>query len=135
MTEPEVVIHTGNSMMAYPEVTPNATAWAWSDQPNPKGDGTIRVTEHGLRRLLRIASQVYPHVAMNAYEGIAELRQMYAEEVNREAAVKLLNELSSIWCEGDLVMSRLFVDEQGRPIAHKDAEVDAAAVNYVKGSR
>lgn len=124
----KTVCHTENSGMCYPEVTPGANAWVWSDQPNPKGDGTVRVTEHGLRRLLRIAAKAWPVVSYLAHAKCPEMQECYVRDVEPKKLAALLNELSSIFCEGDLVMSRLLVTPNGEAIRHKDHEVDEKGI-------
>lgn len=108
------------SMMSYPPVAAGATQWVWSDKK--PDDETIRVTVHGLRRLLRIAAKAYPYVATQCFSGKA--KEIYAKEFTRDGAWALLNELSSVFCEGDLVMSRLFVTPDGKAVAHQDEEID-----------
>ena len=120
-----VYVPSENSAMSYPEVTPGATKFAMSDDPH--GDGTIRVTVHGIRRLLRLAKKVFP-VAFVMESKDAEVAELYAEQCSPEVLREMMNESSSIWCEDDLVMSRLFVANDGTPIAHKDAEIDARGI-------
>jgi hypothetical protein len=111
-----------DSVFEHPEVTDDASDFAWSDA-KPKEE-TIRVTVHGLRRLLRIAAKAWPF-AMLQLASNADLKEMYAGEVSPEKVSEFLNELSSVWCEGELVISRLFVTDDGKAIAHSDEEIDA----------
>lgn len=134
VTPMPTVVHS-HSEITYTEVTPGATAWVWSDKPLK---GTVLVTEHGLRRLLRLAKRAwgigkYANLKSLPAETQAELSKigmdkLYDRDVEPEKMAAFLNECCTIFCEGDLVMSRLFVDEQGRAIAHQDEEVDEASI-------
>mgnify|MGYP006921349888 CR=1 FL=1 len=140
MKEPVLHVSNAKTMLAYPEVIPGANKWVFSNTATLKdGDGTIRVTEYGLKRLLRLAAKVYPYVQARRWDGLVPdevhnseplkgVREMYEKQITPEKTVDLINELCTIFCEGDLVMSRLFVDADGHPFAHKDDEVDAASV-------
>lgn len=109
--------------MAYPDVIENARAWVYSDdKPDKK---TITVTVHGLRRLLRIAHKAQPMVG---HLVLGSTSDTYADAATPKKTAALLNELSTIWCECNLVMSRLFVTEDGKAVAHHDSEVDAAGI-------
>ena len=95
-------------------------------------NGTVCVTEHGLRRLLRLAAKVFPLVhQLRLYtcgkEVPPHMFGLYAGECTPEILAEMGNESSTIWCEGTLVMSRLFV-EDGKVYAHPDEEVDAAGI-------
>lgn len=118
----ETVCENDGSNLCYPAVAQGATEWAWSNE-KPK-DEIVKVSAHGLRRLLRAASQSYAFVASSI--GSPDISELYKDRVTPEKARALLGELSTIWCEGELVMSRLFVTENGELVAHKDAEVDDA---------
>ena len=107
--------------MSYPDVVPGARKWAWSDDKPPNGE-TITVTVHGLRRLLRIAQRAY---GISAHHLLREHNDnLYANCCTPEKLRALMNETSSIWCEGNLVMSRLFVTEDGKEIRHYNDDVD-----------
>jgi len=122
----ETICLSEGSMMSYPDVVWGGARWAWSDARPGDGKEVITVTVHGLRRLLRIASLAWPFAAHLLYSGNPgyDADPIYAEKVNMARAAELANELSSIWCEGNLVMSRLFVSEDGKAIVHPDKEVD-----------
>lgn len=129
----ETICHNENSVMAYPEITPGATKWAWSDTKPP--EETVLVTAHGLRRLLRLASDAFAFAMFALIEETnkplpddKKIENIYREQVAREKATSLLNESSSVFCEGHLVMSRLFVDKDGNALAHKDETVDQASI-------
>lgn len=114
------VCHTEGDYFSYPEVTRGCTDWVFSDA-RPKDD-TVRVTCHGLRRLLRLAAR-----AQTVATGAIVNTDAPPEET-RTKLVEIMREASTIWCEGDLVMSRLFVDDEGNAIAHCDKEVDEASI-------
>lgn len=117
----DTVCPTEGHCMAYPDVLENATRWVWSDEKPPQE--TVTVTAHGLRRLLRLASQCQRFALAAAVSD----EKVFPAPSGKELAA-ILNETSSVWCEGDLVMSRLFVTADGKAIAHCDEEVDAASV-------
>lgn len=126
MRDREPVYCADNSTISYPEVLPNVDRWLWS---NDAVKGQILVTEDGLRRLLRFASKVWPTLMCTSLRDLpADMIEPWKRGLEKERLTELLNESSAIFCEGSLVMSRLFVSEDGRPVAHPDEEVDAAAV-------
>jgi len=121
----------GELAMSYPDVVHGAREWVWSDEQPPEGD-TITVTVHGLRRLLRIASQAYGVAAHHLLREQGD--DLYADRCTPEKLRALMNETSSIWCEGNLVMSRLFVTEDGKEIRHYNDDVDdGSAAPWAKG--
>lgn len=118
MKRKETVVHNADSILSYPEITPGADAWLWSDEPMK---GTVLVTENGLRRLLRLVSKVQgPLMAM----AIPQAKDTFMHDTTEKDLLELVNESSGIFCEGSLVMSRLFVDEKGRVVVHANPEVD-----------
>ncbi|MDY6810955.1 MAG: hypothetical protein SW127_18400 [Actinomycetota bacterium] len=120
----DVYCPTADSDFAYPDVMPGATAFVVSED-KPTQD-TVLVTAYGLRRLLRFVANVQPLLIQTAVPDMAEC---YRDALTPEKIRTMLNESCKIWCEGDLVMSRLFVTTDGKAvIAHKDPEVDAAGI-------
>lgn len=120
-----IVVPQEGSVFEYPEVSPGADAWLWSDTP---ALGTLTVTEDGLRRLLRLISNSHGVLFFSLFRDKPELAEAWKYDVTSENLQKLLDESSKIFCEGSLVMSRLFVDGEGRAVAHPDEEVDKSAV-------
>lgn len=116
----EVVMPSEGSCFSYPQIMPGAREWVWSDEIPERGE-TITVTVHGLRRLLRLANEVFP-LAMHIIE------PNDAWKVTEENLHKALRESSSMWCDGELVMSRLFVTDDGKVIAHPNEDVDAKSI-------
>lgn len=124
----DFVVPSAGSPFSYPEVTENANHFVWSDdRPKPENE-TIIVTAHGLRRLLRFVSDAQRVCAWAAYRDHPRMAELYASEATQEKCAKLFRESATIFCEGSLVMSRLFVTRDGKVIAHKDDEVDAAGI-------
>lgn len=119
----EVVIPAEESCLSYPDVVQNARLWVYSDKKPDKE--TITVTVHGLRRLLRVARQSQ-FVVMHAILG--KKTDLYADDNTPGRLASLANELSKIWCEDDVVMSRLFVTDDGKACAHPDKEIDDAGI-------
>lgn len=129
MTDPmPVIVPTEGSFLSYPDVMPNATAWVWSDEPKFPG-GVVLVTEHGLRRLLRLAAEVFPLAMVQLFKDSEDVQKLYAAHLEPQKLRTTIDEASSIWCEHNLVMSRLFIAKDGKTaIAHKDKEVDDASI-------
>ena len=67
----------------------------------------------------------YPFVANTAL-GLGN--KIYEQEATQVSAIELLNEISTVWCEGDLVMSRLFIDKEGNAVAHPNKEIDDCSI-------
>lgn len=111
------------SMLSYPEVMPNADRWLWDDA---RRKGTVLVTEHGLRRLLRLVKQSQAILMFHTMKPSGD--NPWAEDVAFDKIAPLARESASIFCEGSLVMSRLFVTPDGAAIAHPDEEVDSASI-------
>ena len=119
----ESVTPTAESCFSYPDVCENAPRWVYSDDKPDKE--TISVTVNGLRRLLRIAHEAQGMAGHLMLDGANDL---YASAATPEKAGALFRELSTVWCEDSLVMSRLFVTEDGKAVAHHDPEVDSAGI-------
>lgn len=120
----ETVCYTGDSLLQFPEVVPGGREFVYSDEPATHD--TVTVTVHGLRRLLRFVAQVQPLLMQTAMPQMAEC---YTHgECSKERVTEMLNEACSIWCEGNLVMSRLLVDESGRVLVHSCQAVDVPGV-------
>lgn len=114
-----------NSNVMYPEVFHGATEWVYGDQDPHQ---VVTVTAHGLRRLLRFVADVQAEDFDRVARG-----EIPKGEKDRDQLTKRMNQGSTIFCEGDLVVSRLFVDGDGREIRHPDDEVDAAALDFLMG--
>lgn len=110
----------------YPEVCEGATSWALSDD-RPKEE-TIMVTAHGLRRLLRIARMAQGLAFFSIYKPESGIRNPFAEFGTPENISELMNKTTAVWCEGDLVMSRLFVAQDGQAVRHPNPEIDCESV-------
>lgn len=111
-----------DSPCCYCEVTPGIRDWIYDDERPEKE--TVVVTAHGLRRLLR-ATHASLGVVFAAFHGGDD---EFDERLERENLVPLMKELCTMWCEDEIVMSRLFVDDEGRAIRHQDDDVDAAGI-------
>lgn len=114
------------SPLSYPAVFPGATDWLWSDaDPHRR----ITVTAHGLRRLLRFVADVQ----VEDFDAVTR-GEIPKGEKDRDQLTKRMNQESTILCEGDLVVSRLFVSPDDREIRHPDEEIDDAAVAAIKAT-
>ena len=102
---------------AFPEVIPGVGEWAGSKGPL---EGNITVTREGLRRLLAIAFDHW-ELAFACYTQ-GQPMAMHAERLKRNSLAAALNTSAAVWCEGKLIMSRLFVDAEGQPIVNDCAE-------------
>lgn len=112
-------------MLSYPEVFPGANDWLWSDaDPHQR----MTVTAHGLRRLLRFVSEVQREDLDRVMDG-----KIPSDRAERKSLTDRMNAAAAIFCEGDLVMSRLFVDAADLEIRHPHAEVDTAALDFISG--
>lgn len=104
------------SMFSYPEIVPGATH-EWSNKEDVQGN--IVVTKKGLRDLLQLVADAWPlamaHlVAKNPNDNMGH--DMYRPATEGKALASVLNRCSAIWCEGDLIVSGLFVDANGKPL-------------------
>ena len=126
----ETVCPAQHSPLSYPEVFPGATDWLWSDADPHK---RITVTAHGLRRLLRLIARIAAADIKSVLDALDKGPPDGPFMVPRQD--ELMNEASSIHCEGDLVVSRLFVSEDGREIRHPEEEVDATAVAAITSAK
>lgn len=117
----KTAVHNADSIFEFPEIMPGADAWLWSDEPSK---GTVVVTEDGLRRLLRLVSKMQGCLMYLALGGTPDLRETFMRDLTDVELRKMLNDSSGIFCEGNLVVSRLFVDADGCAIAHSNPEVD-----------
>ena len=100
--------------VAYPEIVPGVTDWANSDD---RGDSSLSVTAHGLRRLLRIAADTQSSL----------MQRMCDRQKLSDDDMKLLNDVTAVWCEGDLVMSGLFIIND-KPVVHPNPEIANAGL-------
>lgn len=123
----ETVCHTENHLLCYPDVTPGAARFAARDD-HPGDNEIVRVTAHGLRRLLRIALKAQQIAGWAAFREHPDAASVFADGATPEKCRDLFQQTAAVWCEGNLVMSRLFVDKDGRAIRHKDGEVDEASI-------
>ena len=120
--QPQTDVKVDELQVAFPEVFAGATAWAHSDEPSYPG-GIVCVSEAGLRSLLRLVKDAGDYMLCElikhtvADHGHAERQEKMFPE--------LLNGLSRIWCEGDLVVSGLFV--AGEPLLNPCVEDDPPA--------
>ncbi len=105
----------------YPEVMPGATAWCWGDER--RDDGQLIVTDDGLRHLLRLVADL-DRVLIDALVASANNKPWDGcLHIPVEAIGKLLARTGQVWCEGDLVVSGLFVVD-GQPVINRSAEVE-----------
>lgn len=103
--------HNRELHVAYPEIISGITSWVWTDGPDETPN--ITVARDGLRRVLR---------AIRVMQEVVILRALGQECANDKLAAAL-NASSKVWCEGDLVVSGLFVDDDGNPIVHPNPEI------------
>ncbi len=105
----------------YPEIMRGATAWCWSDKWN--GDRQRLVTEDGLRRLLRLI-QATQRAVFDASMRLSDSGGKMKDGIHLpgNVAVDLMNRTSEVFCEGDLIVSGLFVDDDG-PVISRSTEV------------
>lgn len=120
-----------NLQVAYPEVFPGATPWAYSHASMNRVPN-VTVTQEGLKRLLRMVADMQPFMMVAVAP--EQCDDMYADETTRENAIKLLNETGRVWCEGDLIVSGLFVDDAGEPIINECAEENDQPDVHPEGS-
>lgn len=86
-----------NGTIAYPPIMAGATQWVWSkDHAWPSG--VVPVAEDGLKALLQFVRDTQSVL-------LADMRG----ETNRRQLTDLLNRSSTVFVEGDLCMSGLFI--------------------------
>lgn len=98
-----------DSAFAYPEIFEGANDWAYADEDSP-----ITVSSKGLRDLLNLVGDCWPTVMGLSLKSRRpddpKAVGPYADAVTSEAVANLANRLSKVWCEGDLIVSGLFID-------------------------
>lgn len=110
------------TIFAFPEIFPDATEWAASETPL---EGNITVNAQRFREILNLVGDAWP-VAMSlmlikgGQEKDAE--GMYGKSTDAAAMASMLNRISAVWCEGDLIVSGLFVDSQGNPLVSENQD-------------
>jgi hypothetical protein len=115
MDKPEQLVE------CYPEIMPGATAWCRGDER--REDGQLTVTDDGLRHLLRLISAL-DRVLLDALMAAAKRKPWDGcLHIPVETASKLLARTGQVWCEGDLVVSGLFVVD-GQPVISRSTEVE-----------
>lgn len=121
--EPVLCYRPGN--MCYPEIIPGINGWLHSDTPHFR---TITVSEWGLRRLLRFVYATQAKIDDDRFAAVKDGKTIEASAPEIREHFKrwgdLYRQACSIFCEGDLVMSRLFVTEDGSVAAHHDEDID-----------
>lgn len=99
------------TMFSYPEIVPGATR-EWGGMGDIEGN--IVVTKKGLRDLLQLAADAWPLAMAHLVAKNPDDKNGHA--ITHEALASMLNRCSAIWCEGDLIVSGLFVDASGNPL-------------------
>ncbi len=102
--EPEV-----EEVIAYPEIVPNATRWVWTEDSSHPG-GILCVYEPGVKALLQLVKDMQAfvfHLCMNDSTDNQTGKRVASFDPSQ--LNDLMNRSSTVWVEGDLVMSGLFV--------------------------
>jgi hypothetical protein len=123
-TEAESQVGDGGEefVEAFPEVLPGAIDWVYSNKPD---DGNITVTREGLRKLLIMSKHVWTLALAAFLQSIGktdDAKDMYPETFDSAWLAKRMNESSSVFCEGKLIVSGLFTDKDGKPVINECAE-------------
>lgn len=109
---------------AFPEVMQGVTAWAYDKIPDT---GTILVSRQRLRELLLLVARCRP-LACGALFKIhggdkgKHMADAYEADLAKANIIDLMNKTSDVWCEGKLIVSGLFIGEDGKPVTNACAE-------------
>ena len=108
----------------YPEIMPGANEWCWSDGTADKS-GTITVTDEGLKQLLRLISKMQ-RALFDAAMATTDAGGKLSKDGMRipfKVGADLMNRTSEVFCEGDLIVSGLFLDAEGKPLLSLSTKV------------
>lgn len=109
--------------LEYTETMGGLNDWVYSDEPDAS---TVLVTREGLRRLLRAAGddrwQLATSLMLIQAGREKDAREMYPDVFTTKGIARMMNESSKISCEGEIVVSGLFVGDDGKPIINPCAE-------------
>jgi hypothetical protein len=112
---------------AFPECFSGATEWLYAKDDFPV---RIKVDTDRLREILLLTKRCFPVVlfAMIASKGtpeqIADVKAMYGHQLEDKGIADVLNALSKIVCEDKLIVSGLFIGDDGKLIINPCAEQD-----------
>lgn len=94
----------------YPEIMLGANAWCWGDGTANEAE-TMTVTDNGLKHLLRMISTMQ-RALFDGLMATTDAGKKVSEEgvhIPFKVATDLMNRTSQVFCEGDLIVSGLFV--------------------------